>query len=76
MEELPGGGLHSEVLGTDLRLVDGWVRVVDPKTGGLVPTPAEQTAARREAEERAAPAGAELRALRAELEGLRGTSRA
>src|SRR5579885_1091385 len=47
---LPDGGIWSEVLGTELRLSGRWLRVVDPSTGGFVPTPAEQAAALQDAE--------------------------
>ena len=67
----PETGLRSGVLGTTLRLVDGWVRVVDPLTGALIPTPAEQTIARREAEAARREAEEALATALAELERLR-----
>jgi Uma2 family endonuclease len=63
----PGGEgeLTSQVLGVELRLEAGRLRVVDPTTGERLLTPAEAQAARRAAE-------AELAQLRAELARLRG----
>jgi Uma2 family endonuclease len=64
---LPGGAgeLASQVLGLELRVEAGRLRVVDPATGERLLTPAEAQAARRAAE-------AELERLRAELARLRG----
>ena len=64
---LPGGGIRSEALGAELRVVGRWLRIIDPTTGVPVTIPdeillvgerAEQRAeiaalARRQAEERA-----------------------
>jgi Uma2 family endonuclease len=63
----PGGEgeLTSQVLGVELRLEAGRLRVVDPTTGERLLTPAEAQAARR-------AAVAELAQLRAELARLRG----
>ena len=85
---LPAGeeGLTSQVLGLELRVEAGHLRVVDPATGERLLTPAELHAARRAeatarraeatarqaAEVRAAAAEAELERLRAELARLRG----
>jgi Uma2 family endonuclease len=77
----PGGEgeLASQVLGVELRVEAGRLRVVDPTTGERLLTPAEAQAARRAeatarraAEARAAQAEAELEQLRAELARLRG----
>jgi len=65
-------GLISQVLGLELRVEAGRLRVVDPATGERLLTPAELQAARRAAEVRAAEAEAELERLRAELVRLRG----
>jgi len=64
---LPGGEgeLVSQVLGVELRVEAGRLRVVDPATGERLLTPAEAQAPRRAAE-------AELERLRAELARLRG----
>jgi len=71
-------GLTSQVLGLDLRVEAGRLRVVDPATGEHLLTPAElqaarraEATARRAAEVRAAEAEAELERLRAELVRLR-----
>ena len=72
-------GLTSQVLGLELRVEAGRLRVVDPTTGERLLTPAElqaarraEATARRAAEVRAAEAEAELESLRAELARLRG----
>ncbi len=70
------GGLASRVLGLDLQLVDGRLRVFDPATGEGLLTPAEAQMARRVADARAAQAEAELKQLRAELARLRGETEA
>ena len=57
------GRIASQVLGLELRLEAGRLRVVNPATGERLLTPAEVQAARRAAE-------AELERLRAEVEGL------
>jgi Uma2 family endonuclease len=59
------GELVSQVLGLELRLEEGRLRVINPATGDRLLTPAEAQAARRAAE-------AELERLRAELARLRG----
>jgi Uma2 family endonuclease len=78
-------GLISQVLGVDVRVEQGRLRVVDPATGDRLMTPAEaqearrvaetravqEAAVRQEAEARAAQAEAELERLRAELARLR-----
>jgi Uma2 family endonuclease len=66
------GRLASQVLGLELRLEAGQLRVVNPSTGERLLTPAEAQAAwRAEATARHA-AEAELERLRAELARLRG----
>jgi len=72
-------GLTSPVLGLELRVEAGRLRVVNPATGERLLTPAEaqaarriETDARRAAEARAARAETELEQLRAELTRLRG----
>jgi Uma2 family endonuclease len=74
-QRLPSGGegeLVSQVLGVELRVEAGRLRVVDLATGERLLTPAEaQTARRAEAAARQA-AEAELERLRAELARLRG----
>lgn len=67
-QRLPSGGegeLVSQVLGVELRVEAGRLRVVDLATGERLLTPAEAHTARRAAE-------AELERLRAELARLRG----
>jgi len=67
-QRLPSGGegeLVSQVLGIELRVEAGCLRVVDLATGERLLTPAEAQTARRAAE-------AELERLRAELARLRG----
>jgi hypothetical protein len=78
-------GLISQVLGVDVRVEQGRLRVVNPTTGDRLMTPAEaqearrvaetraaqEAAVRQEAEARAAQAEAELERLRAELVRLR-----
>lgn len=59
--------LFSEVLGLELRVVDGWLRFYNRATGQLLRTPAEEHDARQAAEE-------ELARLRAELAQLRRSS--
>jgi Uma2 family endonuclease len=75
----------SEVLGLELFATDTTLRLIDPKTGEILPTEAEEiaareaaeafalkeTKARRQAEERAATVEAELEKLRAELARLK-----
>ncbi|MGH8059479.1 MAG: Uma2 family endonuclease [Candidatus Entotheonellia bacterium] len=66
------GVLVSQILGLELWVEEGRIRVVNPATGERLLTPAEALAARRTAEARAARAEAELERLRAELARLRG----
>jgi hypothetical protein len=66
------GGLVSRVLGLDLRMENGRLRVFNPVTGERLLTPAEAQVERRVAEARAFQAEAELAQLRAELARLRG----
>jgi hypothetical protein len=74
-QRLPSGGegeLVTQVLGVELRVEAGRLRVVDLASGERLLTPAEaQTARRAEAAARQA-AEAELERLRAELARLRG----
>jgi Uma2 family endonuclease len=49
-----GMGYRSPILGTELRVIGDWLRVIDPVSGEPLLIPAELAAARREAEERAA----------------------
>ena len=63
--------MHSQVLGLELRVEDGWLRLYDPATGERLLTPEEAQEARRQAERRAREAETELERLRAELERLR-----
>ena len=73
---LPAGedGLTSQVLGLELRVEAGRLRVVDPATGERLLTPAEVYAAWRAetTTSRASEAEAELERLRAELARRRG----
>ena len=41
-----GAGIASPLLGLELRLVEGWLRVIDPATGQAYPTPREEREAR------------------------------
>ncbi len=84
MLPLTNGGYYSELLGTELRVIGRWLRVIDPATGMPLPIPAElemrarqeeqarqQAEARAEQEERAreqAEAHAEQAEARAEQE--------
>ncbi len=72
MLPLANGGYHSELLGTELRVIGRWLRVIDPATGAPIPVPDELEALREEAEARAqqearARQDAEERARQAEL---------
>ena len=51
---LPGTRMSSEVLGLDLKVEDGWLRLYDRKTGKRLLTPRETQEARRAAETKAA----------------------
>jgi Uma2 family endonuclease len=62
------GRLASQVLGLELRVEEGRLRLVNPATAERLLTPAEAHAARRAAE-------AELERVRAELAHLRGETR-
>jgi hypothetical protein len=74
---LPDGNLslRSEVLGLDIRLVDGRLRFVDPTTGQSLRThqEAEQAyqQARQDADQARQEAAARIAALEAELQALR-----
>lgn len=63
---LPSAGLDLELAARGHELA-----LFDPRAGRWLPTPAEEAAARREAEARAATAEAELARLREEIERLR-----
>jgi Uma2 family endonuclease len=77
-----GASISSALLGLESRVVDGWLRVIDPATGQQVPTVEEEreglraeaearatqeAQARQEAEARAAQAEARLAALKAQM---------
>ena len=66
-----GGPLVSEVLGLELRVEEGRLRLYDRATGHSLPTPAEEAEARRMAEARAQAAEEESARLRRELARLR-----
>jgi Uma2 family endonuclease len=80
--------LTSDVLGLELRVEEGWLRLYEQKTGRRLPTPAEvaealrqaeaqaeqEAKARRQAEARAQAAEDELARLRTELARLRSPS--
>ena len=59
---MEGDGTHlmSQSLGLELRIVDGWLRLFDPKAASLLPTPAELAE--------------EVERLRAELAQLKGSN--
>ena len=67
-----GGRVISQVLGLELRLEAGRLRVVNPATGERLLTPAEALAAQRAEAAALQVAEAELERLRAELARLRG----
>jgi Uma2 family endonuclease len=78
MANVASGGLWSDVLGAELRLMEQQLRVIDPATGAPVPLPEEldraleeETRIRRVAETRAAETEEALRVALAELERLR-----
>ncbi len=60
-------GYKSEVLGTELRVIGTWLRIIDPSAGAPIPIPAELEAARAKAEAARAQAEAELRQEREEI---------
>jgi Uma2 family endonuclease len=64
-------GYKSEVLGTELRVIGTWLRIIDPSAGAPIPIPAELEAARAKAEAARAQAEAELRREREEILRLR-----
>jgi len=64
-------GLTSQVLGLELRVEAGRLRVSDPATGERLLTPAEALAARRAEATARRAAEAELERVRAELARLR-----
>jgi Uma2 family endonuclease len=66
------GKLTSQVLGLELRVEEGRLRLVNPTTGERLLTPAEAQAARRAEAAARRAAEAELERLRAELARLRG----
>ena len=51
MLPLHDGGYYSELLGTELRVIGRWLRVIDPATGKPIPIPAELDALVREEEQ-------------------------
>jgi Uma2 family endonuclease len=59
------GGLHSDVLGLDLRLRDDRLRLWDPAQEQWLRTPAEEAAARQAAEQQVQSLRAEIARLRA-----------
>lgn len=67
----PEETLHSEELELILRPEGTLLRLVDPRSGEVLPTPEEAMALAQAAAERAESAEAELARLRAELERLR-----
>jgi Uma2 family endonuclease len=66
------GELVSQMLGLELRVEAGRLRLVNPATGERLLTPAEAQAGRRASQARAAEVEAEVERLRAELARLRG----
>jgi Uma2 family endonuclease len=69
---MPGPRCFSKLLGVELKLLDGWLRLADPASGALLATPQEaHETARRGAEARRL-LEAENARLRAELARLRG----
>jgi hypothetical protein len=73
---LKGRTLTSQVLGMELRVEDGWLRLYDLETGSRLLTPTEEAEARQAAEARAtyeaeARQAAEARAAAAEAEVAR-----
>ncbi|MEA3346159.1 MAG: Uma2 family endonuclease [Chloroflexota bacterium] len=68
VEERP---LLSQVLGLELRVEEGRLRLYDRPTGRRLPTPAEEAEARRAAEARAAQEAEARRAAEAEVARLR-----
>jgi hypothetical protein len=68
---LANGGYYSELLGTELRVIGRWLRVIDPATGAPIPVPDEldellheEAQARQQAEDALREALAELARLR------------
>lgn len=70
-EAVTGGRVRSDELKLDLVNTGKSLRLFDSRTGQFLPTPDENADARREAEERADSAEAELERLRAELARLK-----
>jgi Uma2 family endonuclease len=58
---------YSPLLGTELRVIEQWLRVIDPATGEPLPIPEEIEAARQAAEEQRQAAEARERATEAAL---------
>lgn len=54
MPRLASGGIFSEVLGAELRVIGQWLRVIDPATGEPLPMPEEEPELRLAAEKRLA----------------------
>ncbi|MBI3973585.1 MAG: Uma2 family endonuclease, partial [Chloroflexi bacterium] len=67
LEPGPEGALRSEVLGLELRLRDGWLRLWDPVDRTWLPTPDEDRAARQQAEAQARQAEAQARQAEAQV---------
>jgi Uma2 family endonuclease len=70
-EAVTDNRVMSAELGLELVNTGKTLRLLNPQTGQLLPTPQEEAAARRQAEARAATAEAELERLRAELAQLK-----
>ena len=65
--ETVSGRLASEVTGLEFGVVEGRLRVFDPETGAVLPTPHEEAAARRAAEAREKRLTEEVERLRRQL---------
>ncbi len=70
-EAVTGNRTMSTEIGLELVNTGKTLRLLDPQTGQVLPTPQEEAAARRKAEARAVAAEAELERLRAELAQLK-----
>lgn len=69
--EVVAGRVHSEALNLDLVDTGATLRLLDPRTGEMLPTPQEEAEARRAETEARQRAEAEVTQLRAELQRLR-----
>jgi Uma2 family endonuclease len=65
---LPGPAIFSPALDAELCVVGRWLRLIDPRSGQPVPVPAEDHAARHEAEQALAALAAERDQARAQLQ--------